>query len=412
MTETLEILLGPLMLPVTVALLGGAVAYLVSRVWPVLCAFVALVTAAIVLAVGLIPLVGQAAALNHTWASLGANITLSLDLAVTNLGMIVAIGSAAFAILITIYSFRAMSGEYWEGKFYAFLLWALGGACLVGLASNLLVLLVGWEIVTLMLFLMINQGHRDARGAAAKTYGILGFADACLLLALALLAMGEGGSANWSLTRGPINVDSIQPAGMGYLVYVLIMVAALAKAGAIPLHTWIPAAAKDTPTPVMAFLPAATDKLLGIYLLAVLSLRMFTPNQPMQTLMMTVGAVTILAAVLMAMMQHNLKRLLSFHAVSQVGYMVLGIGTGTTIGVIGGLFHMINHAIYKSNLFLMSGTVGAASGTDEIEDMGGLARYLPVTFVCGLIASAAISGVPPFNGFVSILFLFVNFIFL
>ncbi|MCK4601095.1 MAG: hypothetical protein KAU28_01430, partial [Phycisphaerae bacterium] len=86
---------------------------------------------------------------------------------------------------------------------------------------------------------------------------------------------------------------------------------------------------------------------------------------------------------------------------SQVGYMVLGIGTGTTIGVIGGLFHMINHAIYKCNLFLMSGSVSRATGTDEIEEMGGLARPLPITFICGSVAAAAISGIPPFNGFVS-----------
>jgi len=99
--------------------------------------------------------------------------------------------------------------------------------------------------------------------------------------------------------------------------------------------------------------------------------------------------------------RHNLKRLLSFHAVSQVGYMVLGIGTGMTIGVIGGLFHMLNHAIYKCDLFLMSGTVGRAAGTDEIEKMGGLARSLPITFASGAVAAAAISGVPPFNGFVS-----------
>jgi formate hydrogenlyase subunit 3/multisubunit Na+/H+ antiporter MnhD subunit len=151
----------------------------------------------------------------------------------------------------------------------------------------------------------------------------------------------------------------------------------------------------------MAYLPAALDKLLGIYLLAVLSLRMFRPAPAMQLVMMIVGAVTILAAVLMAMMQHNLKKLLSFHAVSQVGYMVLGIGTGTTIGVIGGLFHMLNNAIYKSNLFLMSGTVSKAAGSDELEEMGGLARLLPVTFVTAAISAAAISGVPPLNGFVS-----------
>ena len=245
---------------------------------------------------------------------------------------------------------------------------------------------------------MINQGKGDAKSGAAKTYGILGFADACLLLAVALLAALDGGSANWSLSAGH-HVAGL--GAIGYVIYTLILVAALAKAGAIPLHTWIPAAAKDAPTPVMAYLPASLDKLLGIYLLATLSLRMFVPDWSLRVVMMVIGAVTILAAVLMAMMQHNLKRLLSFHAVSQVGYMVLGIGTGTTIGVIGGLFHMINNAIYKCNLFLMSGSVGRATGTDEIEKMGGLARPLPITFICGSIAAAAISGIPPFNGFVS-----------
>jgi len=153
--------------------------------------------------------------------------------------------------------------------------------------------------------------------------------------------------------------------------------------------------------PVMAYLPAAVDKLMGIYLLARVALDIFRPDATMQTLLMVIGAVTIIAAVFMAMMQHNLKRLLSFHAVSQVGYMVLGIGTGTALGIVGGLFHMVNNAIYKSNLFLMSGAVGRAVGSDDVEDMGGLARQLPITFVCGGIAAAAISGVPPFNGFVS-----------
>ncbi len=262
--------------------------------------------------------------------------------------MVVLLGSAGFALLICIYSLRAMAGHRWEGKFYAYVTWALAGAAIVAVADNLLVLLVGWELVTLMLFLLINLGTGEARAGAAKAYGVLGFADACLLLAVALLVARPGGMENLSLSRGPVAVGSL--GAVGYVVYALILVAALAKAGAIPLHSWIPAIAEDAPTPVMAFLPAAVDKLLGIYLLAVLTLRMFQPDWTMQVVLMCVGAVTILAAVLMAMMQHNLKKLLSFHAVSQVGYMVLGVGTGTTIGVIGGLFHMVNHAIYKSDL--------------------------------------------------------------
>jgi len=399
MNEILDILLNPLMLPIVIALAAGALAYALSRWSPFVCRLLALVSCTCVLVALIAAAAGPQASFRATWVRLAPELAFRVELAPTTLGMLVAIGTAAFAILITVYSFAAMAGQYWEGKFYAYLVWALAGACIVGLAENLLVLLVGWELVTLMLFLMINMGSRDAKAGAAKAYGMLGFADACLLLAVAMLVAMPGGTGNLSLSSAARSVGEMGAGG--YLIYLLILVAALAKAGAVPLHTWIPAAAADAPAPVMAYLPAATDKLMGIYLVAVLTLRMFRPDYAMQLVMMTVGAVTILSAVLMAMMQHNLKRLLSFHAVSQVGYMVLGIGTGTTIGVIGGLFHMLNHSIYKSNLFLMSGTVGRAAGTDELKDMGGLARHLPITFVSGLIAAAAISGVPPFNGFVS-----------
>ncbi len=409
MKEIADILTHPMVRPIALALAAGTLAYFLSRWSPWLCKCLALIAGAGALAGGIDLWQMGDGQVSWTWGKeLVAGVALRADLATAPLGLIVVIGSAAFALLITVYSLRAMKGQRWEGKFYAYLIWALGGACIVGLADNLLVLLIGWEITTLMLFLMTNQGRhdgdRDARAGAAKAYGMLGFADACLLLAIALL-VGAGGSDALLMGSPARAISGVGAAlgaeWMGYLVYVLIMIAALAKAGAIPLHTWIPAMSQDAPTPVMAYLPAAVDKLLGIYLLAVLSLRMFRPDPAMQVVMMVIGGVTILAAVLMAMMQHNLKKLLSFHAVSQVGYMVLGIGTGTTIGVIGGLFHMVNHAIYKSNLFLMSGTVTRAAGSDELEDMGGLARYLPVTFICGLIAAAAISGVPPFNGFVS-----------
>ncbi|MBN2492515.1 MAG: NADH dehydrogenase [Planctomycetes bacterium] len=406
MNEILAFLFQPLLLPATLALLGGAVAFGIARWWPVACRVLALgVTAAALAAAIRIAAAHDPAApttVGWTWMEgLAFHLSLEVELQATTLGLLVAVGAAAFALLIAVYSFVSQAGSRWEGRFHAYLLWTLGGAVVVGLAANLFVLLVGWEIVTVMLFLLLNQGRGDAQAGAAKAFGMLGFADACLLLAVALLAALPGGSANWSLAlaRAPIDVEAAGAAG--YAAYALILVAALAKAGAIPVHTWIPSAARAAPTAVMAYLPAALDKLLGIYLLALVTLRIFTPSWTLQVVMMAIGAVTILAAVVMAMMQHNLKRLLSFHAVSQVGYMVLGIGTGTLIGVVGGLFHMVNHAIYKCNLFLMSGTVHRATGTDDVAEMGGLARALPVTFVCGLVSAAAISGVPPFNGFVS-----------
>jgi len=404
-----QILGNPMSQTIAGVLALGAAAYLLSRVYAPIGRWLALAAGVWVLVAG-VGVAQEAPKAYPPVMSLPLGpVILNVSFASALLGNLVVLAAAAFTILIALYSFRAMAGAYWEGKFYAYLIWAFAGACLVGWAGDFFVLLVGWELTTLMLFLMLNQGRPGSETGAAKTYAILGFADACLLLAVALmLAPGMGdqlqpGEPMYNLSL-PVEGQAL-PVGnfgwMGYAIYALLLVAALAKAGAIPLHTWIPSAAAAAPTPVFAFLPAAVDKLLGIYLLARVALDVFRPDGTFQAILMIAGGVTIIAAVFMAMMQHNLKRLLAFHAVSQVGYMILGIGTGTAVGVIGGLFHMLNNAIYKSNLFLMSGVVGRTAGSDEIEDMGGLARRIPITFICGVISAMAISGVPPFNGFVS-----------
>jgi NADH:ubiquinone oxidoreductase subunit 5 (subunit L)/multisubunit Na+/H+ antiporter MnhA subunit len=117
--------------------------------------------------------------------------------------------------------------------------------------------------------------------------------------------------------------------------------------------------------------------------------------------MMVIGCTTIILAVGMALVQKDYKKLLSFHAISQVGYMILGIGTALPVGIVGGLFHMINHAMYKSGLFLSAGSVERQAGTTDLAKLGGLARKMPITFICFLVTAASISGVPPFNGFFS-----------
>jgi formate hydrogenlyase subunit 3/multisubunit Na+/H+ antiporter MnhD subunit len=185
------------------------------------------------------------------------------------------------------------------------------------------------------------------------------------------------------------------------IAFACLAAGAFAKAGAMPLHTWIPDAAEKSPIPVTAFLPAAVDKLLGIYLLARITLNLFPMTKGVQIFLMAIGAITIIGAVMMALVQHDFRRLLGYHAVSQVGYMVLGIGTGTPVGIAGGLFHMVNNAIYKSCLFLGAGNAEKAAGTRDLDKLGGLARSMPITFFAFLIAALSISGVPPLNGFFS-----------
>ena len=289
------------------------------------------------------------------------------------------------------------------GRHAALVLLAGAGAATALLADDLLTLIVGWETVTLALFLLAVSGRDDAGAAAAKTYTLLEVGDLALILGAVLLGLeraAAGVPSPWSLSalaRDPLATTDARSTA----VYLLFLLAAMAKAGAMPMHSWIPTLSTTTHASVMAFLPGSLDKVLGIYLLTRASVDWMVPSPSVRFVVMAIGAVTILGGVLMALVQHDLRRLLSFHAVSQVGYMLLGLGTGTLVGAMGGVFHMVNHALYKSCLFLGAGTVERETGTLELDRLGGLGRTMPVTFGCMLVAALSISGVPPLNGFAS-----------
>jgi formate hydrogenlyase subunit 3/multisubunit Na+/H+ antiporter MnhD subunit len=323
-----------------------------------------------------------------------SGFSLSLELAATPLASFVLLFATGYAVLHALYSLSYFRTRPKAKEYYAFFSIALAGTAGVLMAEHMVLFLISWELVTASLYFLITTGGPEARAGATKTFAMLGAADGCLLLGLGLL---------WRMT-GSFSMPSAAVPLQGFLptaIFLLLLVAAAAKAGAMPVHSWIPAASDAAPAPVMALLPAAIDKLLGIYLLARLVMDIFALNQAMSILLMSIGAVTILAAVLLAMVQHNLRRLLAYHAVSQVGYMVLGIGTLTPIGLVGALFHMLNNSLYKNCLFLCAGAVEQKTGTTQLAELGGLARAMPATFTSCLLASLAISGLPPFNGFVS-----------
>ena len=299
-----------------------------------------------------------------------------------------------FGVLITLYSLKFMKGKDRLNEYYTYLLWTIGASCGVVLVNNLILLLVFWGFLGLTLYLLIGIGGPKAVDSAKKTLIIVGGSDALMVLGVAAL---------WVLTQS-FQMDKINIAiagGLPILAFSTLAIAAFTKAGAMPFHTWIPDMAENAPVPVTAFLPAALDKLLGIYLLARIAMNLFIMSKGAGLVLMAIGAGTIIFAVMMALIQHDAKRLLGYHAVSQVGYMLLGIGTGNPIGIAGGLFHMLNNAIYKGCLFLGVGAVEHKTGTTDLGKLGGLAKAMPVTFVTCLIAALSISGVPPFNGFFS-----------
>jgi formate hydrogenlyase subunit 3/multisubunit Na+/H+ antiporter MnhD subunit len=325
-----------------------------------------------------------------------AGIDLTLAFTVEPLNKFILMFAMGFGVLITLYSLKAMTAAATRfTEYYGAILLTIGGSAGVLLSDNLLWLLIFWEIVTASLYILITTGGKYSNFAATKSFAMIAASDAALLIGI-LMIWVLSGSFNISAIRLP--TDST-PAIIAFL---LLMLAAVTKAGAMPLHTWLPTSGQYAPTSVMALLPAAIDKLLGIYLLVLIVRELFImQSSALQVVLAVIGATTIIIAVMVAMVQHDLKKLLSYHAISQVGYMVLGIATLTPVGIAGGLFHMLNNAIYKSCLFLCGGAVEQTAGTAELDKLGGLGKKMPITFITCLIAALSISGIPPFNGFVS-----------
>jgi len=332
--------------------------------------------------------------LRQPWLEFGS-LSVDFNLRAYQFSAFAAMFIAFFGLAVASYSAAFMARHDAGRRYYAYLLWTVAAAVGAVLADNLMIVLIFWEIVTILFYLLVTLGGtKKSVAAAQKSFIILGFSDCALLLGI-IFVWVIGGTL--SLSQLTVKLGS----GFTYVAFILCALGALAKAGAWPVHSWLPAAAEGAPTPVMALLPASLDKLLGIYLLARLTLDLFVMDGAMGNLLMILGSATIIFAVMMALIQHDLKKLLSFHAVSQVGYMVLGIGTGVPIGIMGGLFHMVNNAIYKTCLFLGAGAVEKRAGTTDLEKLGGLAAAMPVTFMAMVIAALSISGVPPLNGFFS-----------
>lgn len=320
------------------------------------------------------------------------------------LSLLCAAFASMFFIFAVIYSLKFMKGCKGLWRYYIYLLATFIATLGILFSTTFILLLVLWGFLGLMLYLLINFGRREGTAESArKALIIIGGTDVLLLLGIVLIWRIVAGDSGLSgFLHLPFGNLSIPLASRGSAIaYLCLASAAFAKAGAMPFHTWLPDTARDAPVPVTAYLPASLDKLLGIYFLARVTLDVFQMTTAMNTVLMALGSVTIVAAVMMALVQHDLKRLLGYHAVSQVGYMVLGIGTGNPVGIAGALFHMFNNTIYKSSLFLAGGEVERRTGTSDLSKLGGLVKAMPLVFVAFLIASLSISGVPPFNGFAS-----------
>ena len=317
---------------------------------------------------------------------------IQLAYRVDGLGFLFALMAAGIGSAVLLYAVNYMEKEKGATRFYCLVLIFIAGLIHLVYSADLFLIYLSWELIGLCSFFLVSFWYKDPEAAfgARKVFTMTHLAGYGLFAAVVLI-YHRTGSTLWTDPR----VQGAFTTG----IFALILIAALAKSVQFPLHTWI-ARAMAAPTPVSALLHAACYVKAGVYLVA--RMHSVTPWPASWGLTVSwLGAATLLIGVLFALAQHDLKRLLAFHTVSQIGYMMLGIGLGTPLGIAAGLLHCLNHGLFKGGLFLCAGAVQHSCGTRDMDYLGGLGRKMPQTMRIWLICAAGIAGVPLFNGFVS-----------
>jgi NADH-quinone oxidoreductase subunit L len=332
----------------------------------------------------------------YTWATIGGQ-SFGIGFYFDRLSAVMTLVVTGVGTLIHVYSTGYMHGDESHPRYFAYLNLFLFFMLLLVLGRSLLVMFVGWEGVGLASYLLIGFWFDDPAKAAAgkKAFVTNRIGDAGFLLGMFLL-WGAFGTLDMTAINAGF-MGSTPPAVSASLVGILLFVGACGKSAQIPLHVWLPDAMAG-PTPVSALIHAATMVTAGIYLVARMSgVYMHAPEA--SQVIAAVGVATAFFAATIAVVQYDIKKVLAYSTVSQLGLMFVALGVGAYAVAI---FHVVTHAFFKACLFLGSGSViHALGGEQDIRKMGGLARRIPITFVTFAIATAAIAGIPPLAGFFS-----------
>ena len=333
---------------------------------------------------------------SYTWAEIGGK-KFEIAFWFDRLSAVMTLVVTGVGSLIHIYSTGYMKGDEGHNRYFAYLNLFLFFMLLLVLGRSLLVMFVGWEGVGLASYLLIGFWFDDPAKAAAgkKAFVTNRVGDAGFLLGMFLIWYALG-----TLDMDQVNAafaGKTPPAVSASLVGILLFIGACGKSAQIPLHVWLPDAMAG-PTPVSALIHAATMVTAGIYLVARMSgLYMNAPEA--SAVIAAVGVLTAFFAATVAIVQYDIKKVLAYSTVSQLGLMFLALGVGAYAVAI---FHVVTHAFFKACLFLGSGSViHTLGGEQDIRKMGGLAKKIPITFATFAVATAAIAGIPPLAGFFS-----------
>ena len=325
---------------------------------------------------------------------LGLNLSFRLDGLALLFGLLI----TGIGLLVILYARYYLSEHDNLGRFYSLLLLFMGAMLGIVLADNLLLLLMFWELTSLGSFLLIGYWHPRADARRGARLALTVTAGGGLALLGGFLLLGH--------IVGSFELSAVLAAGEtvkqhpGYLAtLLLILLGVFTKSAQFPLHFWLPQA-MAAPTPVSAYLHSATMVKAGVFLLARL-FPVLADTDPWFFLVGGVGLLTLLFAAYAALFQHDIKGLLAYSTISHLGLITLLFGLGTPLTAVAGVFHIINHAIFKASLFMAAGIIDHETGCRDMRQLNGLFKFMPQTAVLAILAAAAMAGVPLLNGFLS-----------
>ena len=343
---------------------------------------------------GVIPGGGSPIEFSVNWIDLGAGGSFSMGVYIDGLAAVMLVVVCFVSLMIQLYSGGFMEGDPRFAWYYAVLNLFTASMLVLVLAPNFIELYVGWELVGLCSYLLIGHWYEkpSARDAALKAFIVTRIGDAALFIAIIIF---------WART-GTTSFEGISEAAQAGFIggslfataVVLVFVGAVGKSAQFPLHVWLPDA-MEGPTPVSALIHAATMVAAGVYLVA-RTYDIFVQSEQAMLVVAYVGGFTALMAATMALVKKDIKRVVAYSTVSQLGYMMLGLGIGSYTA---GIFHLYNHAFFKALLFLCAGSIIHAMDSYNLFDMGGLRRRMPITFWAMVIAGLSLAGIFPFAGF-------------
>jgi multicomponent Na+:H+ antiporter subunit D len=322
-------------------------------------------------------------------------ITMVLD----GLSILMLIIINTIGFLAILYSVNYMSHYTDKGKYYTLFLLMIAGLNGVVLSGDMFNLFVFLEITAISSYALVAFGVGAEELEASFKYQVLGgTASAFILLGIAFFYFLTG-TLNLADASGILADKGSNPAL--YFIGILFLTGFSLKAAIMPFHAWLPDAHPSAPAPISAMLSGVVIKVLGIYTLIRIFFNVFGINSipSITTIFLILGTISMVIGAFLALGQKDLKRLLAYSSVSQIGYVIFAFGLGTPLGILGGLFHLLNHAITKSLLFLNAGAIDYNTNNRNMQKMGGLSQRMPVTGSTSLIGSLSISGIPPTGGF-------------